>query len=278
MAHFYILFAIFLWSSLGVIIRLSPVPVHILIFYALIASSVLQGTYIFVKGLHRGIAGVMKIRYPLLLGIVSAINMLTYYFAFKETTIANAVLTHYIAPVIVAALAVVFLKEKVSWLLILAMLVASVGLWIMLNGFSLNEEHSAGIVAGIVSGVAYALIVILGRLYARQYHPVVLTFLVNTTIVMLLAPFVREFSQRAIWTYLLIGVVHSTIAPVLYYQGLRFVNATRTAVLGYLEPLCAILFAMFFLDEIPDIRSLGGGIMILFSGYLTVRSNHETTS
>jgi drug/metabolite transporter (DMT)-like permease len=74
------------------------------------------------------------------------------------------------------------------------------------------------------------------------------------------------------------GVVHSTIAPVLYYRGLRDVNATRTAVLGYLEPLCAILLAMFFLHERPDIRSLYGGILILFSGYLTVRAKHEASS
>ena len=277
MAQFYILLAIFLWSSLGIVIRLAAVPVHILIFYALIISGMLQGTYIIAKGHQREIAGV-KIKYPLILGVVSAVNMLTFYFAFKATTVANAVLTHYTAPVIVAVLAVVFLKEKVSWPLISSMLIASAGLWIMLNGLSLGEEQFAGIVAGTVSGVAYALIVILGRLYARLYHPVVLTFLVNTTIIMLLAPFIREFPRHAIWSCLFMGVVHSTIAPVLYYRGLRDVNATRTAVLGYLEPLCAILLAMLFLHEMPDIRSLYGGILILFSGYLTIRTQHETTS
>ncbi len=278
MTQFYILLAIFLWSSLGIVIRLAAVPVHILIFYALIISGVLQGTYIIAKGLYREIAGVTKIKYPLLLGVVSAVNMLTYYFAFKETTVANAVLTHYTAPVIVAVLAVVFLKEKLSLLLMSAMLLASAGLWIMLNGLSLGEQQSAGIVAGTVSGVAYALIVIFGRLYSRQYHPVVLTFLVNTTIIMLLAPFIREFPRHAVWSYLFMGVVHSTIAPVLYYRGLRDVTATRTAVLGYLEPLCAILLAMFFLHEMPGIRSLYGGILILFSGYLTIRGKHEATS
>jgi drug/metabolite transporter (DMT)-like permease len=278
MAHFYILFAIFLWSSLGIVIRLTVVPVHILIFYALIISCMLQGTYIIAKGHHHDISGGTKIKYPLILGIVSAVNMLTFYFAFKATTVANAVLTHYTAPVIVAFLATVFLKEKVSWPLIYAMLIASAGLWIMLNGISIGEGQAAGIASGTISGVAYAIIVILGRLYARLYHPVVLTFLVNSTIVILLAPFIREFPRHAIWSYLFMGVVHSTIAPVLYYRGLRDVNATRTAVLGYLEPLCAILLAMFFLHEMPDIRSLYGGILILFSGYLSIRAKHAATS
>ena len=278
MAQFYILLAIFLWSSLGIVIRLAAVPVHVLIFYALMISGMLQGTYLIAKGYHRQITGLKKIKYPLILGVVSAVNMLTYYYAFKATTVANAVLTHYTAPVLVAVLAVVFLKEKVSWPLIFAMFIASAGLWIMLNGLSLSEEQTVGIIAGTASGVAYALIVILGRLYAGQYHPVVLTFLINTTIIMLLVPFIREFPQDSIWSCLFMGIVHSTIAPVLYYRGLRDVEATKTAVLGYLEPLCAILLAMFFLQEMPDIRSLYGGMLILFSGYLTIKAKHEATS
>ena len=39
----YILFAIFLWSSLGVVVRLSGVDVHILIFYSVVVSLIVQG-------------------------------------------------------------------------------------------------------------------------------------------------------------------------------------------------------------------------------------------
>jgi len=67
------------------------------------------------------------------------------------------------------------------------------------------------------------------------------------------------------------GIVHSTIAPVLYYKGLQTVTANRAAVLGYLEPVCAIIFSMIFLREVPGIYSLAGGALIIFSGYLTVR-------
>jgi len=278
MAHFYILLAIFLWSSIGVVIRLASVPVHVLIFYALVVSVMLQGSYIMAKGYHRVITDLSRIKYPALLGVVSAGNMLTFYFALKTTSIANAVLTHYTAPVIVAFLAVVFLKEKMTWPLIVAILLASAGLWLMLNGLSLREGQSAGIIAGLISGAAYALIVILGRLYAQQYHPVVLTFLVNSTIIILLAPFVREFPRHELWSFLFMGVVHSTIAPILYYRGLRDVSASRTAVLGYLEPLCAILLGMLILHEMPGIRSLYGGILIFFSGYLTIMAKHQEVS
>ena len=54
------------------------------------------------------------------------------------------------------------------------------------------------------------------------------------------------------------GIVHSTVAPILYFKGLQTVTANRAAVLGYLEPVSAILFSMVFLNEKP-------GIYLLFS-------------
>jgi drug/metabolite transporter (DMT)-like permease len=272
MGQIYVLLAIFLWSSLGVIIRFADVPVHILIFYALMVSCLMQGVFIFCKGYHHEISGLSRVKYPLLLGLVSAVNMVTYYYALKTTTIANAVLTHYTAPVIVVFLAAAFLKEKITWSFAGSIVCASAGLWVMLKGLFLNEGQAAGIGAGLISGVAYAVIVILGRLYAQRYRPVVLTFLANATIILLLAPFIHEFPRRALWSILFTGVVHSTVAPVLYYRGLRDVSAGRAAVLGYFEPLCAIALGMVVLQEMPGMRAWFGGMLIISSGYLTLRT------
>ena len=272
MGQAYILLAIFLWSSLGVLIKMADLPVHVLIFYALVVSGTLQGIFIVSKGYHREIGVLSRVRYPLLLGIVSAVNMVTYYYSLKTTTIANAVLTHYTAPVMVAFLAAAFLKEKMTWSLGIAIVLASGGLWVMLNGVSLNEGQTTGIVAGLISGCAYAVIVVLGRLFSQEYRPVILTFLVNATIALVLAPFVREFPRRALGSILFTAVVHSTVAPVLYYRGLRDVSASRAAVLGYLEPLCAIVIGILILHEVPGLHAWFGGMLIIASGYLTLRT------
>jgi drug/metabolite transporter (DMT)-like permease len=272
MAQFFILLAIFLWSSLGIAIRLADLPVHVLTFYALVAALLLQGSIIVAKGYHREIGGIRTLRQPALLGVVAAVNNLTFFYAYATTTVANAILTHYTAPVIVAFLAVIFLKERLTGTIISAIIIASAGLWVMLNGFAVGEGQAPGILAGLISGVAYALIVILGRLYAQHHRPLMLTFFVNVTIVIILAPFVREVPDHGLWSILFIGVVHSTIAPMLYYRGLQEVSANRTAVLGYLEPVCAILLSMVFLREAPGMHSLVGGVLIVCSGYLTIRA------
>lgn len=274
-ASFYILLAIFLWSSLGIVVRLSGVDVHVLIFYAVVVSLIVQGIILSGKNYRKTIPGIKKLRYPILIGFVSLLNTFSYFYAFKNTTIANAVLTHYIAPVLVAFLATFFLKEKITRNIIFALIIASAGLWIMLNGFTLKEGHTAGIIAGIFSGFTYAAIVILLRIYSKDFNPLVMSFFANLVIALMLAPLIREFPLHALWSFLLMGIVHSTIAPILYFKGLQSVTANKTAVLGYLEPVMAIIFSMIFLNEVPGQNSIIGGILIILSGYLTLKSNRH---
>ena len=272
MASLYILLAIFLWSSIGVVVRLSGVAIHVLIFYSIIVSIIVQGIILSRRDYRKEIPKIKKLKYPIILGLVSLVNTFTYFYAFKHTTIANAVLTHYTAPAIVAFLAPFFLKEKITIKIIFVIIIASIGLWIMLDGFSLKESQIAGIIAGLISGLAYAIIIIFLRIHSQNFNPLVLSFFTNITIAILFLPFIREFPLHSLWSYLFMGIVHSTIAPILYFKGLQYVTANKAAVLGYLEPVCAILLSMIFLKEIPGIYSILGGMLIIFSGYLTLRN------
>lgn len=274
MASFYILTAIFLWSSIGVVVRLSGVEIHVLMFYSLVVSVIAQGIMLSGKTYRKDFPDIRSLRYPIILGCISCINTFTFFYAFKNTTIANAVLTHYTAPIIVAFLAPFILKEQITRKIIAVILMASAGLWIMLDGFSIGKDQMMGIFAGLVSGIAYAMIVIFLRMHSKKFNPLILAFFANLTIILLLAPFIREFPMHALWSYLFMGIIHSTIAPVLYYRGLQDVTANRAAVLGYLEPVCAILISMIFLYEMPGIHSIAGGMLIIFSGYLTLKGSN----
>ena len=271
MGSVYILSAILLWSSLGVVVRLSGVEIHILMFYSLAASLIVQGIILSRKTYRKEIPQFRMLKYPVILGFFSFLNTFTYFYAFKHTTIANAVLTHYTAPVIVAFLAPLFLKEVITRRIVIAIIIASIGLWIMLNGFSFKENQMAGIMAGLVSGLAYAIIIIFLRIQSQNFNPLVLAFFTNVTITILLLPFIREFPLKALWSYLFMGIVHSTIAPILYFKGLQHVSANKAAVLGYIEPVGAIIIGIIFLSEHPPSISLVGGALIIFSGYLTLR-------
>lgn len=277
---FYILIAIVLWSSLGIIIRLSGLPVHLLIFFSSLISSIIIGTIFLKKEYRKEIPKGRGFLYLLILGPLSLINTFSFFYAYQNTSIANAVLTHYIAPVLVAFLAPIFLKEKLTGKILLAVTIATAGLWIMLGVsfgqflalISAGDRNTGGILSGLLSGFAYAMLIIVIRTFSQNFHPLVMTFSQNLIIAVIVLPFVTvpyNFSS-IVWVFAVMGIVHSTIAPVLYFKGMSQVTANRAAILGYLEPVCAILLGMIFLDESLNVRTAIGGIMILFSGYLTI--------
>ena len=76
------------------------------------------------------------------------------------------------------------------------------------------------------------------------------------------------FTAQSLPYILILGIVHSTIAPFLYVQGFHSVKANEAAILGYLEPVGAIILALIFLHEIPGVNALLGGALILYSGLM----------
>jgi drug/metabolite transporter (DMT)-like permease len=271
MGSLYVLLAIFLWSSQGAVVRLAGVDLHVLIFYSMVVSVIAQGVILTQKRYRERMPDARRLKYPVMLGVLALANTFTFFFAFQNTTIANAVLTHYTAPIIVALLAPLFLKERITPKVLLVICIASVGLVVMMNGFKLEADQAGGILSGLVSGITYAVIIIFLRMHSEKFDPVVLAFFTNITVALMLAPFVAGFPTNALWSILLIGIVHSTIAPILYYRGLQQITANKAAVLGYIEPVCAIVFGILLLGEIPGLHSILGGTLIIFSGYLTVR-------
>lgn len=274
----YVLSAIFLWSSLGVVIRKAGVPVQYLIFYSNLLSSVLMGLYLLAT--RAPMPSRKDTAKLLLLGPLTLINSFTFYWGLAHTTVAKALMAHYIAPVVVAVLAWALLKEPLTARTGLAIAMSSVGLWVLLGlggqggiGELLGrrDDDALGVLMAAISGVAYAFVVVTVRVFAQAHDPFVLTFLQNIFMWALLLPFIDGFPADAAWSFVLVAVVHSTIAPILYFKGLRTVRATQAAILGYLEPLSGAAFAMIFLAEYPAASAITGGALIILSGYLVIK-------
>lgn len=284
MGHIKIIIAILIWSSLGILIRKIDLPNYCIIFYTSAIAGAFQFILLTSSGLLKkekysagGRSGALLLA---LLPFCFISNSMLFYFAFRNTTIGNAVLTHYTAPVFVALLAPLLLKEKISKTTWTAIILSSAGLWLVLGGkasglqtFNTGSEH-LGIIAGALSGLAYAFLIIIIRKIAALYSSIFITFIQNGIVALMLLPFVFNVPvSMEILTYLLImGIVHSTIAPLLYVQGFRSVKANEAAVLGYFEPVAAIILAFFVLHEVPGVTALFGGILILFSGYMILKA------
>lgn len=280
MGYIKIVAAILIWSSLGVFVRKIDLPNVCLIFYPALVAAVLQFLLLSTAGLLKKSVKADHDKKSILLLLLSPLcfiaNTSLFYFAFKNTTIANAVLTHYIAPVFVAFLAPFLLKEKIYRTTWIAIMLSSIGLWLILgegktdSGDLFKHSEQLGIIAGTLSGLAYAFLILIVRTIACRFSSLFITCVQSIIVSIVLLPFILDVpvTVQQVPYLIVLGVLHSTLAPLLYVQGFRSVKANEAAVLGYFEPVGAILLALVFLHEIPHVYALFGGVLILYSGYM----------
>ncbi|MBF0534751.1 MAG: EamA family transporter [Nitrospirae bacterium] len=272
-----------IWSTLGVFIKSAELPVATIMFYPSAISVFIQLPMFLSKKMRQEFPSFKKISLLALVSLVVLSNTYSFFLAYSWTTIPNAVFTHYIAPVLVAILSPVFLKDKLHVSIFISLTVATIGLWLILKDVSIVtivknggfDRNFFGIISGLVSGVMYAVLVILLKLYMSMYNRNIIVFIQNTFVALYLLPFVTLPPRQYIWMFIVIGIFHSTIANYLYYKGLEKVQACKAAILGYIEPVGSILCGIIFLSEHVNLFSLIGGIMIIFSGYIVMRQKHE---
>lgn len=273
-----IIAALILWSSLGIIIKESGLSPIALIFFPCACSLIPLACILTSRSRQFPMPDREALGIIALLGLVSLINTGCFFYSYQYTSIANAVLAHYTAPGFVAMLAPFLLREHLTKAAVGAVALAACGLWIMLGvdagtfarDLLSGDRNSLGLLFGVVSGLAYAFVIIIIRKTASTIDPLVMTFGQNLIISVLLLPLAELPSPTfpAAWLFPVVGIVHSTLAPILYFRGMRTVNANKAAILGYCEPVCAILLGAIVLGEMIGMHTALGGVMILASGYL----------
>jgi drug/metabolite transporter (DMT)-like permease len=274
-----------IWSTWGPMIRWLDLPPGVVLFYTSLTASFTVPAVLAGRG-EFDLADAGRVWWLFgLLALSSITNNISYFYALGHTTVSNAVFTHYTAPLFVALLAPFIISERLQKVTILSLPIALFGMTMIVlagGGLKTGGPHTAGIIAGTISGVAYAFIIIFSRKLSQMlmHHKAVVLLLWITTVAMLPAVLLTDYhlDHRKAFLLLITGLFHSTLAPLLYYDALRKVMAQHAAILGYMEPLAAIPMAYLFLSEIPSFPALFGGVLILFSGYLIVHSRLRTNS
>lgn len=277
-SYLQIILSMSIWSTWGLMIRWMDLPAVVVLFYTASVAGVAVPVFLRSRG-ELNLSAVRTASVWLLpaLAAASIANNLTYFYALGHTSVANAVFTHYTAPLFVAVLAPLLIAERLQRVTLVSLPVAACGMVLVVlagGGLRLGSGDAAGIIAGTASGVAYAVLIIASReLSRRLMHTQALILLLWTTVAVTApAAFSRSYELDRLDVLLLFigGILHSTVAPLLYYHALRHVLAQYAAILGYLEPLAAIPLAMVFLGEAPSAVALLGGCLILLSGFLVV--------
>ena len=199
-------------------------------------------------------------------------NWVFLYGSYDYTTIANATLGYYFAPVFVMILAPYILKELLVKKKIICIMIAIFGL-ILIVGEGVqasNTNDLLGISFGLTAALFYAGLLLLNK-FIKDLDKLECTILQLGLAAFLLMPYVfitEGFSVISVTAssvpyILILGIVNTGIGFWLFFTGMKNLNGQSIAMLSYVDPFVAIFISAILLNEqMTAIQIIGGALLL----------------
>lgn len=253
MGYVYVLIAACLWGLLGSISKLvfeqGVSPLEAAFWRAVMAWFLFAGHAFALRQVRIQSKDLLPV---LAFGVVGiSLFYGGYQMAIRTGGAALAAVLLYTAPAIVAVLSWLILKEPMDKIKIGAVILTLAGVaLISVQGGSVHITGAA-VFWGLLSGLTYATYYIFGKLYLGRYSTPTLFLYALPVGAIGLFPFVN-FAQKtqAAWIALIFLSIASTyVAVMVYYAGLKRLEATRASVVATIEPVVAGFVAYIWWGE-----------------------------
>lgn len=251
-------------GALGKFINL-PTPV-IIWFRSAIAALFL---FLFCKYKKLNIRVTSKKDLPtILLGaVLLGTHWVTYFYALKLSNVAIGMLSMFTFPVITALLEPLFTKSKLNPIHVLLGLMVLVGIYILAPEINFESNYLKGILFGVFSAFSYAVRNLILKRHVQSYNGTVLMVQQSLIVSVLLFPVLFSYDTSNVasqWPYLLLlGLVTTAIGHSLFISSLKHFSVSTASIIGSAQPIIGIIFAYFFLNEIPTLNTFLGGALII---------------
>ncbi|MCX9009774.1 MAG: DMT family transporter [Candidatus Methanoperedens sp.] len=270
-----IITASILWGLAGIFAKkIVGMSAQSIIFYRVSFAFVIIFLFLLISGNLNRIKLGDKKAYLLLFSILQVVTMLAYFTSVLKASVSIAVLLLYTAPVYITVLSPVLLKESLTWREIIALVLSLAGIILIVDPAKLDISHSAGILAGMLAGIAYAFQVMTSKHISRTYAGYTQAFWGFMVAVLILLPIGIAPADVVFEniTYLVLLAIFPTILAVsLYFNGLKKVKASSASILGLIEPVSAVILAVLILGEKLTAPVITGGALILIGAAIVTQ-------
>ena len=208
-------------------------------------------------------------------GVFDALNALLFFAAMQKTTLAVAVLTHYLAPVLVALAAPFVVSERIQPRTWAVLGLALSGLGVLLEPWrGVGGGVWWGALLGAGSTVFFTGSLLLAKRLGSAFAPTeIMAWHMPTallTLLFFLPTAVLSTPLPAFAPLILAGLGPGALAGIVFIRALPFVDASKASILMLLEPVVAVCVGIAAFHEVPRPAGLAGGAMVLSAAYLVL--------
>lgn len=254
------------------------VPINITFTRWLFASVILIGIAHFAE--KPKWSEVLK-EWPLLTGLaifgIVGYNSLLYY-SLNFTSPTNASLVNAFNPGLIAVASAVYLREKLSRLQVLGILVSFLGVFVIMTGGNLLQifavHYNRGDLFMIVAIVMWTFYSIIGK-KLTAIPPVTSTAVSGLIAVIIMAPFAitQGIDFTGLSTLAVTGIAYITIFPticsfIFWNIGVREIGPGRAGVFLNLNPVFTAVISWAIGEKVTAVQVLGG-LLVFLGVYIT---------
>ncbi|MDH1262540.1 DMT family transporter [Pseudomonas sp. GD03944] len=208
-------------------------------------------------------------------GLLLGSHWMTFFEAVKVSGVAIATLGFASFPAFTVLLEGLLFRERTRPSEYLMVTLVCIGLVLVTPTFDLGSEATVGLLWAVLSGLLFALLSLLNRASTRGLDPVQAALCQNLTVLLCFMPFAWPLLPSVTlldWLWLaMLGVFCTGLAHSLFVASLRVLKARTAAVIFALEPVYGIVFAWWLFHEIPTLRMLAGGALIILAIFYSAR-------
>ena len=202
--------------------------------------------------------------YPALVaGLVLSLSFVAYVYAMTITTVANVVFIISTQTMFLAITGYIFLKEKISLISFISIVLAMSGITIMIGDSILSGSLLGNIIALAIPINFSILVIIIRKNKNLDMVPAIFYSGIFSLIYGLILSESYTFSYHDIKMGFLLGVPQLAFGFICITIGSRTTASTTVGLLMLTETLFAPVWVWLFLNEIPPISVLIGGAIII---------------
>lgn len=205
-------------------------------------------------------------------GICLGFNWIFLFEAYNYTTISISTICYYLAPIIVMFLSPFLLKEKLTPVKVSCIVAAMIGMLCIvgIDKGSVGGNNIVGILYGLGAACFYAGVVILNK-FLKDISGRDSSVVQLLVAAIFLLPYVfftdkislSGISNQSIILLLVVGIVHTGIAYLIYFTVIQKLESQTVAIYSYVDPISAIIMSAIILSENMSLLQILGGILIL---------------
>lgn len=261
-------------GTIGIFRRFIPLSSALLAFFRGVIGAAFLGAFLILKNRagRQRIAG-KKLVGLILNGAFIGINWILLFEAYNYTTVAKATLCYYMEPTIVLLLSPLVFKERLSLKKGICALTALVGM-VLISGVIGMENFQGhdmrGVLLALGAACFYALVVIINKkigefdAYEKTTIQLFSAAIALLPYLLITGSFLNiQFDFKMIVLLLIVGILHTGIAYVLYFGSMSGLKAQTISALSYIDPVVAFAVSTLILREPITVAAVMGAVLII---------------